>query len=69
MSSPDLRIVRGDATPDEIAALISVLAVRARRATEGTPTVHGSEWADRSRDLRTPLPHGPGAWRASTHPR
>lgn len=67
MEEPFLRVVRGDATPEEIAALVAVLSAR-----PGKPQATGtrrSAWADRSRQLRTPLPHGPGAWRASALPR
>ena len=67
---PILRVVRGDATPEEIAALVAVLL--ARSADAGAPgparSVSGS-WADRSRLLRRPLSPGPGAWRRSALPR
>jgi hypothetical protein len=66
---PILRVVRGDATPEEIAALVAVLL--ARSADAGAPgqarSVSGS-WADRSRQLRRPLSPGPGAWRRSALP-
>jgi hypothetical protein len=75
-SAPALRVVRGDAAPEEIAALVAVLAAvtaaRARQAAaaarDGGPARSVSAWADRSRGLRTPLPHGAGAWRASARP-
>ena len=62
-----LRIVRGDATPEEIAALVVVLAAAARPATPPRPA--RSLWADRGALLRRPPPAGPGAWRASGLPR
>ncbi len=66
---PLLRVVRGDATPEEIAALVAVLL--ARSADAGAPgqarSVPGL-WADRSRLLRRPLSPGPGAWRRSALP-
>jgi hypothetical protein len=66
---PLLRVVRGDATPEEIAALVAVLV--ARSADAGAPgqarSVPGL-WADRSRLLRRPLFPGPGAWRRSALP-
>lgn len=72
----NLAIVRGNATPEEIAALVAVLTARARRAAAAqaahqrrTAGRTRAAWADRSRGLRTPLPHGPGAWRASGRPR
>lgn len=69
--APYLRVVRGDATPEEIAALTAVLTVRtAQTAHEGTAADGGphSGWRDRSRLLRAPLRPGPSAWRAAYHP-
>jgi hypothetical protein len=66
---PLLRVVRGDATPEEIAALVAVLL--ARPADAGAPgpvrSVPGF-WSDRSRLLRRPLSPAPGAWRRSALP-
>jgi hypothetical protein len=65
-----LRVVRGDATPDEIAALVAVLALRGRAVSAGaTPGQPRSEWSARSRLMRDPLSPGPGAWRRSALPR
>ncbi|MFC6885661.1 MULTISPECIES: acyl-CoA carboxylase subunit epsilon [Actinomadura] len=76
---PFLQVVRGDPTPEEVAALVAVLTARARAAAaardgrdEGTPGP--SRWADRSRQLRGPIargihPRGRDAWRASALPR
>jgi len=64
---PVLRIVRGDATAEEIAALVAVLGTRTgseQPAASRTTRVVGG-WADPARLARRPLPHGPGAWRAS----
>jgi hypothetical protein len=71
-SRPALRVVRGDATPEEIAAVVAVLARRSRGPTGaggGGATRRSSAWADRSHGLRTPLAHHAGAWRASARPR
>ncbi len=65
---PFLRVVRGDATPEEIAALVAVLAAASASASPAPPPPRSS-WADSSRGLRRTLPHGPGAWRASGLPR
>jgi acyl-CoA carboxylase epsilon subunit len=66
---PLLRVVRGDATADEIAALVAVLLARSADAEASGParSVSGS-WADRTRQLRRPLSPGPGAWRRSALP-
>jgi hypothetical protein len=63
---PVLRVVRGDATAEEIAALVAVLLSRA--GDEVGPATARSAWADRSRQLRRPLHPGPGAWRRSALP-
>jgi hypothetical protein len=63
---PLLRVVRGNPSPEELAALIAVVAARAVGG-EPEPMPVRSLWARPS--LRSPLSHGPGAWRASTLPR
>ena len=53
-----LRIVRGDATPEEIAAIVAALAsvaARARRAGRAKVTTFRSLWARPSRNIRPPL--------------
>ena len=67
---PVLRVVRGDATPEEIAAVVAVLLSRAAASGVGTPPSRPapSAWADRSRQLRRPLFPGPDAWRRSALP-
>jgi hypothetical protein len=68
-SRPLLRVVRGDATPEEIAALVAVLVGRsAGDEAPGPPrSVHGF-WSDRAGQLRRPLHPSPGAWRRSSLP-
>ena len=63
-----LRLVRGDATPEEVAAVMAVLSAVSAEAPEPAPR-HTSQWASRERAVRRPLSPGPGAWRASTWPR
>ena len=63
-------IVRGDPTPEQIAAVVVVLAARlqpAEQARAGETMRNG--WSSRSRMMRSPLSRGPGAWRASALPR
>jgi hypothetical protein len=66
---PLLRVVRGDATAEEIAALVVVLLARSAdaEASSQARSVSGS-WADRSGQIRRPLSPGPGAWRRSALP-
>ena len=66
-SEPVLRVVRGDAAREEIAALVAVLL--SRPGDGGVPPVPArSAWAGRSSQLRSPLRPGPGAWRRSALP-
>ncbi len=66
---PVLRVVRGDATPEEIAAVVAVLLSRPAASGVGAPPRRApSAWADPSRLLRRPLHPGPDAWRRSALP-
>ena len=64
---PPLRLVRGDATPEEVAALLAVLSA-ASGGAEAPAARHTSQWASRERGVRRPLQPGPGSWRASAWP-
>ncbi|GLW05437.1 acetyl-CoA carboxylase biotin carboxyl carrier protein subunit [Microtetraspora sp. NBRC 13810] len=67
MTEPRLRIVRGDAGPEEIAAL--VIALTGRDATPESPSFPVRHpWRDPAHRMRKPLAHGPGAWRSSSLP-
>ena len=65
---PLLRIVRGDPTPEELAAVVAVVtaATSGPAATKAEP--HG-QWRARGRNIRPALSRGPDAWRASGFPR
>ena len=66
-TQPVLRVVRGDATPEEIAALVAVIGALGggeAQAPRRTP-----EWSAHHRKVRSTLPHGPGGWRSSALPR
>ena len=66
---PLLRVVRGDATPEEIAALVAILLARSAGAEAPGPARSGeNSWSGPSRLLRRPLSPGPGAWRRSALP-
>jgi hypothetical protein len=65
--APLLRVVSPHATPEEVAALVAVLASLgggSAPAPRRTP-----EWQASHRRLREPHRPGPGAWRASGLPR
>lgn len=73
-----IRLVRGNASPDELSALIAVFIVVSSAADNdddagsgeseasvggGTPSRSG--WGSPERLVRRPHPHGPGEWRRS----
>ena len=70
-----LRVVRGDPTAEELAALTTVLAAVQARSTLNAsaayspPPARGSGWRDRAALIGAPLRRGPGAWRRSGLPR
>lgn len=61
---PLLRIVKGDPSPEEIAALVSVVSAIASTPTGGKEKPR-SEWAAPHRRVRSFHRHGAGAWRFS----
>jgi hypothetical protein len=71
-SSPFLRVVRGDATDEEIAALVAALATvsAARQAGDGDESPRlVREWNNRSRLVRSAVFPSVGGWRRSALPR
>jgi hypothetical protein len=65
---PTLRVVSGDASAEELAALLAVIGSRSGPAAR-KPERSQSGWQQRSRGLRGTLQHGPGAWTESGRPR
>jgi hypothetical protein len=64
---PLLRVVKGDATPEELAALVAVVA---SLESQGEPAPRRTaEWSAHHRKMRRSLPHGSGGWRSSGLPR
>jgi hypothetical protein len=67
---PPLAVVKGDATPEEVAALVAVLQSVAARGVAPEPRRRPrSEWAAPHRGMRATFPSGPGGWRSSSMPR
>ena len=64
---PLLRIVKGDPTPEEVAALVSVVSAMAAGAAEAAANQKAPkpEWSAHHRKLRPTHRHGAGAWRNS----
>lgn len=61
------RVVRGEPTAEELAALTVTLAAVAGAGGEAPVPKPRSAWSEPL--LRAPLSPGPGAWRTSTLPR
>lgn len=69
--APELTVLSGEPTPEQLAALLTVLAARAGTAIPlldtGAP-VGLDAWRDRRVGLRDTVVPGAGAWRASGLP-
>jgi hypothetical protein len=62
---PLLRIVKGDPTPEELAALVTVVSAMAAGAAGDAKPAPRPEWSAPHRRVRGTHRHGAGAWRAS----
>lgn len=58
---PTIRIVRGNPTEEEVAAITAVLLSLKKHEDSSTPK--RSAWSDRSRIMRKPIDHRTGSWR------
>lgn len=65
---PLLRVVNGDATPEEVAAVVAVFAALGSAAPAPAPR-RTPEWSAPHRGLRGAHHAGTGAWRSSGLPR
>jgi hypothetical protein len=63
-AEPTLRVVNGQPTAEELAALVVALTTQPPDEAPAAPA-RPSGWTDRAAALRGPLAPGPGAWRAS----
>ncbi|WP_377644077.1 acyl-CoA carboxylase subunit epsilon [Oryzobacter terrae] len=64
---PTTLTVTGGATPEEVAAIVTVLGALSG-ADDTAPEPVRSRWASPRATMRTPVGRGPGAWQASTRP-
>jgi Acyl-CoA carboxylase epsilon subunit len=55
-ASVTLRVVRGNPTPEEIAALVAVVRLRSAATALPAPARPRSAWSDPATLLRAPLP-------------
>jgi len=65
---PVLRVLTPGTTPEEVAAIVAVLAALGDD-DQAPPPRRTPEWSRPGRAHRTPVAHGPGGWRASGLPR
>ena len=65
LTTPLLRVVKGDPTPEELAALVAVAAARQAAGTATSTPKPRSEWGHPVRSHRRTHRVGPGQWRAS----
>ncbi|GAB3357366.1 acyl-CoA carboxylase subunit epsilon [Modestobacter lapidis] len=64
---PLLRVVKGEPTAEELAALTVVIAAMSQRRARKRPTPVGA-WASYGRSHRAAAQAGPGGWRAAGSP-
>ena len=72
-----VRLIRGDASLEELAALVAILATSggegdtdpAEGSAPASSNRRGLPWGSPGRMVRMTPPHGPGGWRASALPR
>jgi hypothetical protein len=63
---PQLRVVKGEPTAEELAAIAAIVTAAASAASADAPAppLRG-RWNDPARMHRRPLLSGPGGWRAA----
>jgi hypothetical protein len=64
---PLLRVLKGEPTAEELAALTAVVAAMSQRRPRRRTTPVGA-WASPVDRVRRPLQTGPGGWRAAGRP-
>lgn len=67
---PPIKVVRGNPTPEELAAALAVVRARAAGAVPTASSSHrATEWSDPARTVPRRVPHpGPYAWRTAYWP-
>jgi hypothetical protein len=68
LTRPVLRVVRGEPTPEQLAALVTLVTAATAAAAASSaqsPAPLRSAWGDRAAAFRAPVRVGPGGWRAS----
>jgi hypothetical protein len=65
-SRPVLKVISGNPTPEELAAVIALVTARSGGVVADSAPAPRSLWS--RPQLRPVLQHGPGAWKASALP-
>lgn len=67
---PPIKVVRGNPTPEELAAALAVVRARAAAVAADAPASRAAdEWSDPARTVPRRVPHpGPKAWRTTYWP-
>jgi hypothetical protein len=65
-AGPTLRIIRGNPTPEEVAAVTVVLTALSGGGGELEQPARPGGWSDPALRLRRPIHPGPGAWQMSS---
>ena len=68
-AGPLLRVVKGEPTDEELAALVVALTTQRLPVAAPPPGTPTSGWTAPEQRLRRTITAGPGAWRASARPR
>lgn len=69
VSRPTLRVERGSASAEDIAAIVAILAASGGTDEDSASPPRRSGWAARAARMRPVHLRGPGAWRSSAQPR
>jgi len=72
-ATPEIRVVHGNPTAEEIAVVTAVLAATVAASASRSSNDRGSDhrrsgWTSRERAIGAPMRPGPGRWRASAFP-
>ena len=62
---PQLRIVRGEPTPEELAVVTALVAAASGAGEDEVAKARRGRWADPFDAHRRPWQTGPGGWRAA----
>jgi len=62
---PVLRVISGDATPEELAAITALIAASGSAQAAAEPPPSRGRWNDPAHSMRRAWAHGEGGWRSA----